>query len=244
MADILECDMKQTAASILILVGLGGAAEAADLSAPAPYEAPAAPAFTWTGFYVGGHAGYGWGDFGSEPTDAYGANQPDGFFGGVQAGYNFQFDNRLVVGIEADASFGSLKDNGSFAMGEPQEGLFELDYATKIDTFGTVRGRVGYAFDRVLPYATAGLGWARTELDFSNDVTMGGMPVISSAASDKQTFTGWTVGAGLEYAITDNITAKAEYLYTDLGSKDFDLGTPVSADLTLQTVKFGLNYKF
>jgi outer membrane immunogenic protein len=243
MADILELDMKQTAASILILVGLGGAAEAADLPAPAPYEAPAAPAFTWTGFYVGGHAGYGWGDFGSEPTDAYGADKPDGFFGGVQAGYNFQFDNRLVLGIDADASFGNLKSG--YTAGFSDEDI-ELSFGHQLElrSFGTVRGRVGYAFDRVLPYATAGLGWARTELDFSNDVTMGGMPVISSAASDKQTLTGWTVGAGLEYAITDNITAKAEYLYTDLGSKDFDLGTPVSADLTLQTVKFGLNYKF
>lgn len=236
--------MKHAAAGILLAIALGGSAEAADLSAPAPLEAPPAPAFSWTGLYFGGHAGYAWGDFASEPTDAYGGQKPDGWIGGGQAGFNYQFDNRLVLGIEADASFGSLKDDIAVALGDPQDGLFELGYATEIKSFGTVRARAGYAFNRFLPYATGGLGWARAEMDFSNVISVAGVPVISNSASDKQTFTGWTLGVGLEYAVTDNITAKAEYLYTDLGSKDFDLGTPITADLTLQTVKFGLNYKF
>jgi outer membrane immunogenic protein len=244
MVDIAGAGMKNAVAGILLVLGLGGTAAAADLSAPAPIEPPPPAAFSWTGLYFGGHVGYAWSDFASEPTDAYGGQKPDGWVGGGQAGFNYQFDNRLVLGIEADASFGSLKDDVAFAIGDPQDGLFELDYATKVSSFGTVRARAGYAFDRFLPYATGGLGWARAELDFSNTVSIDGVPVISNTASDKQTFTGWTIGAGLEYAITNNITAKAEYLYTDLGSKDFDLGTPISADLTLQTVKFGLNYKF
>ena len=236
-------DLKHVVTSILLALGLTGAAQAADLSGPAPVEAPPAPAFRWTGFYVGGHAGYAWSDFSAEPTDAYGVEQPNGFFGGGQAGFNYQFDNRLVLGIEADASFGD-QNTGYTARFSDDDVEMRFGHQFEIQSFGTVRGRAGYAFDRLLPYVTGGLGWARAELDFSNVVTMGGAPVISNSASDKQTFTGWTVGAGLEYAITDNITAKAEYLYTDLGTKEFDLGTPVATDLTLQTVKFGLNYKF
>jgi outer membrane immunogenic protein len=226
------------------LLGTFEASRAADLAVPIEPAPEPAAAFSWTGLYLGGHAGYGWGDFATVPTDAYDGQKPDGWVGGGQAGFNYQFDNRLVLGIEADVSFGSLKDDIAVALGDPQEGLFELGYTTRIDALGTVRARAGYAFDRFLPYVTGGLAWARAELDFSNRITVDGVPLIHNTASDKQTFTGWTVGAGLEYALTENITAKAEYLYSDLGSQDFDLGTPIRADLTLQTVKFGLNYKF
>jgi outer membrane immunogenic protein len=235
--------MQKLALGLLIAVGIVPAAAAADLS-PRVEEAVPPAAFNWTGAYIGAHAGYGWGDFTSEPTDAYGGLKPDGWLGGGQAGFNYQFDNGFVLGIEADASFGSRKDAISVALGDPQDALFELDYAAKLQSSGTVRARAGYAFDRFLPYATAGLGWARAEMDFANRISEGGVPRISNAASDKQTFTGWTLGAGLEYAITDTISAKAEYLYADLGSKEFDLGTPIRAELTLQTVQFGLNYRF
>ena len=234
----------KTAIALAIALGLAGTAHAADL-APAPLPAPEPePIFTWTGRYIGVHGGYAWGDFKSEPTDAYGGQKPDGFFGGAQAGYNYQFSNNIVLGIEADASFGDQKDDISVLLGDSPDAQFALDYTTKIDAFGTVRARAGYAVDRFLPYVTGGLAWANTELGFHQVVTADGVVAIDNSASDKQTSTGWTVGAGLEYAVTNNITAKVEYLYADLGSTDFDLGTPVSADLTLQTVKFGLNYKF
>lgn len=238
--------MKNTVVGLFIALGLVGTAHAADLTVEAPYQpAPVpAPAFTWTGLYVGAHGGYGWGDFTSEPTDAYGGQKPDGFFGGGQAGYNYQFQNNLVLGIEADVSFGALKDDISAQLGSLPEAAFALNYADKINTFGTVRARAGYAFDRFLPYVTGGLAWGQARLDFENTATVDGDVLVHNAASDKQTFTGWTIGAGLEYAVTNNITAKVEYLYADLGSRDFDLGTPVTADITLQTVKLGLNYKF
>jgi len=236
--------MKRAALGLFITMGLAGAAQAADLTTPyEPVPAPA-PAFSWTGVYIGAHGGYSWADFTSEPTDAYGGLKPDGWFGGGQAGYNYQFSNNVVLGIEADASFGSQKDDISTLLGDPLENAFALDYSTKIDSFGTVRARAGYAIDRFLPYVTGGLAWANAELDFHRSVTADGTVVVDNSASDKQTFTGWTLGAGLEYAVTNNVTAKVEYLYADLGSKDFDLGTPVRADLTTQTVKFGINYKF
>lgn len=234
--------MKKTALGLFIAIGLTGAAQAADLTTPyEPVPAPA-PTFSWTGVYIGAHGGYSWADFTSEPTDAYGGMKPDGWFGGGQAGYNYQFSNNIVLGIEADASFGSQNDDAS-ALFDFDEASFGLDYQARIDSFGTVRARAGYAIDHFLPYVTGGFAWANTKLDFHQNVTSGNASV-DLQASDKQTFTGWTIGAGLEYAVTNNVTAKVEYLYADLGSKDFDLGTPVPGDITLQTVKFGLNYKF
>ncbi|BCP52799.1 porin [Kaistia sp. 32K] len=235
--------MKTLGLGIVLALGMAGAAQAADLTAAPPEPVPA-PAFSWTGLYLGGHAGYGWGDFTSDPTDAYGGLKPDGFFGGGQVGYNYQFDNRLVLGVEADVSFGSLKDDIDTVIGDPSEAAVEIAYSTKIDTFGTVRGRLGYAADRFLPYVTGGLAWARADLAFSNTITVDGQQLVHNAASNKQTYTGWTIGAGVEYAVTNNITAKLDYLYADLGSRDFDLGTPVQADLKVQTVQVGLNYKF
>ncbi|MCX5572197.1 outer membrane protein [Kaistia nematophila] len=236
--------MKNTALGLLIAVGLTGAVQAADLSTPDEPVPPPAPAFSWTGVYIGAHGGYAWSDFTSEPTDAYGGVKPDGWFGGAQGGFNYQFSNNIVLGIEADASFGDQKDGISTLLGDPTENAFALDYSTKIESFGTVRARAGYAFDRFLPYVTGGLAWANAELDFHQQITADGNVVVDNSASDKQTFTGWALGAGLEYAVTNHVTAKVEYLYADLGSKDFDLGTPVRADLTTQTIKFGLNYKF
>lgn len=243
MAGIVEVELKQAVTGILLTLGLAGTVQAADLTIPAPIEAPPAPAFTWTGLYVGGHAGYGWSDFAAAPTDSYGVEQPNGFFGGGQAGFNYQFDNRLVLGIEADASFGDQKTGYTARFGDDDVAM-QFGHDFEIQSFGTVRGRAGYAFDRLLPYVTGGLGWARAEMTFRNNLTVGDTVFLDQTVADRRTFTGWTLGAGLEYAVTYNITAKAEYLYSDLGTGDFDLGTPVTTDLSLQTVKLGLNYKF
>ncbi|WEK52561.1 MAG: porin family protein [Candidatus Kaistia colombiensis] len=209
--------------------------------------AVAAPAFNWTGLYAGVHAGYGWGDF-SSPLDSANfflgdlSRNPDGIFGGGQIGYNYQFSNNLVAGFEIDASIADLDGIGELTLTSGSDRA-TISQGSKIDAFGTVRGRLGYAADRFLPYVTGGLAWARTSYEFGLDQT--DFPGIHF--SDKQTFTGWTLGAGLEYAVTNNVTAKVEYLYADLGSKDFQLGAGLPAipgDLTMQTVKFGLNYKF
>lgn len=236
--------MNKPTLVMAIVLGLGStqSVRAADLAITA--EPPAAR--DWTGFYAGVHAGYGWTELRSEPTDAYGGLEPGGFFGGGQAGYNHQFSNKLVLGIEADVSFTSQKDSVGASFGDPLSAQVEFGHRASIDSFGTVRGRIGYAAGRLLPYVTGGLAWANAEMDYQQTVTVGGVviPEASGGASDKQTFSGWTVGGGLEYAITDQITAKAEYLYADFGSRAFDLGTPNPADLAMQTVRLGLNYSF
>ena len=116
-------------------LGLGSTAHAADLTVVTEDVVIAAPAFSWTGFYAGGHAGYGWADLDNDLTDAAGdGNKPDGFFGGGQVGYNYQFSNQIVLGLEADAAFADFKDD--IAAAGPDGGMFTA--YTKITALGTV----------------------------------------------------------------------------------------------------------
>jgi len=242
--------------AIVAAFGLGSAAHAADLTTMPEVVAAPAPAFSWTGVYAGVHAGYGWAEFDNQ----YGAgenlselvngggNKPDGFFGGLQLGYNHQFSNNVVLGIEADAAFADLKDSGQGIEGDLDDDFYRYNVETKIDALGTVRGRLGYAAGRFLPYLTGGFAWAHADYRFAFDSSS---PNLNGSFSQSDVFTGWTLGAGLEYAMTDRISAKLEYLYADLGSKDYSIDLGANAptgqfrsDLTLQTAKIGLNYRF
>ncbi|WP_029352455.1 outer membrane protein [Bosea sp. 117] len=193
---------------------------AADMSQPYPTKAPAAiiaPAFNWTGFYLGVNAGYGWGS-GSGLTDDLGID-PDGWLAGGQIGVNYQFGNNVVLGAEADIQGSDFKDNDDF-----------YGVRSKMDYFGTVRARLGYAFDNVLPYVTGGLAWGHNEIKYDG------------FTSDK-THVGWTVGGGVEWGFAPNWTAKAEYLYMDFGDEYYD-SIGADAGLTANVLRAGLNYKF
>ncbi len=213
--------MKKILLSSVALLAFAGAASAADLPsrrAPAPIVA-AVPVFTWTGFYVGVNAGYGWND-GSDVTFADGTvfrtvgNDDGGFVGGAQLGYNYQIGS-FVVGLEGDIQYadfgGNRYDFGAL-------GIFEDD---SDDWFGTVRARAGVAFDRALVYATGGFAFA----------------------DDRA---GWTLGGGLEYAFTNNLTGKIEGLYVNLEDQDYTFnGTTFSTEeQEFGVVRAGLNYKF
>ena len=212
------------------LIASGAAAFAADL--PSRNVAPVAPApvlpiFTWTGFYAGVNAGYGWGEFSKAP----GFDDPDGFVGGAQIGYNYQI-GQFVVGLETDIQYSDLSGKTrpvTFADGNVGVGRGEVEY------FGTVRGRIGAAFDRALIYVTGGLAYGETK--FRGLDTTAGL----SFSKSKPT-AGWTIGGGLEYAFTDNITAKAEYLYVDLGDNRYYGAN--KAETKFSVVRAGLNYKF
>jgi outer membrane immunogenic protein len=232
--------MNKTLIALLATVALSplSPASAADIEAPAAYD--------WTGFYLGIHGGYGWGTSDTNDIFAYDLD-PKGWFGGGQAGYNYQLPNKIVLGIEADVSFGNLKDDSQVLTDLIIGPDIPTDAEVRVKTFGTARLRAGYAFDRVMPYVTGGLGWARQEADYFQDYLPG---VLTNELNDTKTYLGWTLGAGIEAALTDNLTAKIEYLYSDLGSKEYE-GTlsiigkyPVDIDLEIQTVRLGLNYKF
>ncbi len=220
-----------------LALGAVQSASAADIARPVYKAAPVIAAFNWSGFYVGGNIGYGWGQ---GDGDIFGLSwNQDGFFGGGQIGWNWQAPgSQWVWGVEVDSQWSNMKDDATFGLGAGAVGnvFSELTY------FGTARLRLGYAWDRAMFYTTGGLAWGTNEIGGS--VAVG--PFLAGASSSN-THVGWTVGAGVEWALLDNWSAKVEYLYLDLGSSDYFGGAGAGgfdADVTAHTVKVGLNYRF
>ncbi len=219
---------------------------AADLPAPPPPQAPAAyvpvaaPIYNWSGFYVGINGGYGFGTSAWSPAGFTGTGNFDvnGPLVGGTIGANFQ-TGQFVFGVEADVDWSDI--NGS-TTNTTTCGV-TCTFQTSNDWLGTVRGRVGYAFDRVLVFATAGGAFG----DIKGNFTDPGIPFTASATN---TEFGWTAGGGVEVGITPNLTAKVEYLFVDFGSSSLACSgvgcpvatVPVSFDASL--IRAGLNFKF
>lgn len=215
------------------------AAMAADIPAPA-YKAPvvAAPVFSWTGFYLGVNAGYGWADaaidagFGTVTVDS----NLNGFVGGGQIGYNWQIGN-FVLGIEGDIQGTTIGRSNTFLAGAP---AVAVTVDRDLNWFATVRGRAGLAFDRVMVYATG--GWAY--VDYGVDVTVAGL--LGAGASSSKS--GWTVGGGLEWAFLPNWSAKFEYLYVQIDDVSIlpvaPLAFPINVEGQLNVIRAGVNYRF
>jgi outer membrane immunogenic protein len=213
-----------------LLAGVATSAFAADLptrkAPPVPYTPPP-PIFTWTGFYIGANGGGGWGSL--RHDDGVFGN-PSGGLGGVTAGYNYQM-NQFVIGLEGDFDWGDI----SSRRGIDAAGSFGK---LNLNEFATARARAGIAMDRALLYVTG--GYAGGELDSRLlDATTG------SFTSDNSWRNGYAVGAGIEYAFTQNISAKAEYLFSQLGGTT--IATPTYAGRTgldISLVRAGINYRF
>jgi len=202
------------------LSAVAAPALAADLGTPEPVPpAPAAmpvaaPAPTWSGFYIGALLGYTWGD---SDTNAVGNVDSDGIDGGAYAGANYQFD-QFVVGVEGDVLASGVKDdNGGLGVEQGWN--------------GSLRARAGIALDNFLLYGTGGAAVTNVELK-------------SGGASQDKTLWGWTAGVGAEALVTDNITARVEYRYADYEDKTFNLGGPVRSDLSTHSVRAGVGFKF
>lgn len=218
--------MKKILLTTTGLIALGMApAMAADLAARPYTKAPAAAIAinNWTGFYIGAMGGYA-----QEDTSALAVGTISGGFAGGTAGYNWQMGN-VVLGLEVD---GAWADVGA-SLGDPAIASLE----TRIRSMGTVRGRVGYAFDQVLIYGTGGYAWA------DNRVTVS---VLGLSVSDSQFHSGWTAGAGVEVMFAPKWSVKAEYLYKSFQSEDYFAGiAPIaSGTLNLNSVQVGVNYHF
>ncbi len=251
---------------------------AADLparTAPAPLMAYAP--YSWTGAYVGVHAGYGilntkrndtaFGSGSSSVTSGSGGGNyagsqhtnASGALGGVQLGYNRQY-GALVVGLEADIAAASIKGStlatGSAFSSSSGSGFgggsSSLYASSRLTGIGTLRARLGYAVDRALFYVTGGLAYGKIE----NNVTYAVItPDWSGSVSSSQSKwkTGWALGGGMEYAITNNWSLKTEALYYDLGKKSYNvsysdvngfLASTGSARNTGLLARVGVNYRF
>jgi len=208
-------------AIVAAMLASASAATAADL--PRRNAAPAAsftsaPLFTWTGVYAGVNVGYGFGAF----TGAGGNFQdPSGIIAGGQLGYNYQMGN-LVLGVEGDYQYSDLK-------GGPSVGGVAGSKA-EVQSFGTVRARLGYAVDRFLPYITGGYA-------------VGDTKVSIPALGKKDAYAGgYVLGAGAEYAFTNNITGKLEGLYINLEDKRYLTTSKVGSEFGV--LRAGVNVKF
>ena len=259
--------MKRVVMAAVAVVVLANSAWAADPRASVPSLA-AAPAFTWTGFYVGAHAGYMRTDNGVSLAAVY----PGGLFeldvrnrtlatkvsikndaatGGVQAGYNVQFEG-VVVGIEADVSLMDATAKETYSA--PDLFMFNgvmthSTFRSELDALGTLRARAGLAFERALFYATGGFAVGEVNNGFAVNIP----GFYANGWTSGRTEWGWAAGAGLEYALWDNVTAKLEYLYYDLGDRTIHYMDPPSFGGEWIDYKFkhegslaraGLNYKF
>jgi high affinity Mn2+ porin len=214
---------------------------AAEVAVPSPMPLKAPPAianYDWSGFYVGGHVGYGRGNgrdtlFDSGPSAA--DSSSGSLFGGMQFGYNYMLPSRLLFGIEGDISFPNYLDDGIVASrSTPFSSVTE-----KLDFVSTVRARAGYAFNHWLFYATGGFAWSQARFLEDSNLTGNEDKILRMR-------TGWALGAGAELAIAPGWTARLEYLYDRLGKTNgtFPSGAGYeSTTVDLSSVRVGLNRK-
>jgi outer membrane immunogenic protein len=204
---------------VLALAAMVGSAQAADLPRQMVTKAPvyAAPYYNWTGLYVGINGG---GGFGSSAWDSTGSFDVSGGLVGGTIGYNWQFGT-WVVGLEGDVDWADIK--GSTAA----LGCVSGNCSSENTWLGTARGRLGYSFDRWMPYITGGAAF-------------GGINANSPGfTGQSSTQVGWAAGAGVEFAIANNWTAKVEYLHYDLGS--FTCGLNCGNGFVNDSVGFNAN---
>jgi outer membrane immunogenic protein len=253
-----ENAMKRILMAGAVALVAGTQAFAADLP-PAPAPLPRAPAayvpvpapFSWTGFYIGGNVGAGWGR-GNVVDSVFGANYTNGnsatFLGGGQIGGNYQFGS-FVLGAEADFDWMVNNNNSGNGTTVTIGGVPTVLRVSANDRWETtLAARFGYAFDHALIYGKAGGGWVGAGNFAVTNVATG----ASVALSNSNTNVGWLVGGGFEYALTQNWTAKVEYDYLALNNASYSVTIPSTAVVdtftnggrNVQTVTVGVNYLF
>ena len=240
------------------LLSLASAASAADLPVRKALPPPP-PVFSWTGFYIGAHLGGAWGTTEATATSLsvppiftvggfsvpIAQTQHNGFLGGIQGGYNWQFNNWAVFGVEAQFSWTDLKGTSPCVL--------VLGCTTEHDWITTLAARFGVTYDRLLLYVKGGVAW--TKATYTASLNLDGLINASTSVSD--TRSGWMFGTGLEYAFLGNWSAKIEYNYLDFRSKDYTFGLgpfgddpPISIGIgvtipeKVHLIKAGINYRF
>ena len=223
--------MKKLALGLLLSFAVSGAAVAADMRMPVKAPPPiVSPATNWSGFYIGAMGGYA-SESSSDDVIVGVAADPrmKGGFGGGTIGYNWQ-TGQFVFGLEADAAFASVNASAT---------AFGVTAESEIQSLGTVRGRIGMAFDTVLLYATGGYAWADNKFSIT-------IPPVS--VSESNFHHGWTVGAGVEWMFAPRWSVKFEYLYRDFSSETYFAGLlppgVSSGNIGFHSGQVGVNFHF
>ena len=194
-----------------------------DPVAPVAPEVYGPTVFSWAGPYVGAQIGYGWGETRGNIKGSRRGIDTDGVIGGLYGGYNAQLTPNFVLGGEADISWSDISGDRNIG---------GRKYEARTDWQGTIRARAGAAFDRILVYGTGGIAFA------GNNMKKQGR------GDESQTHVGWTLGAGVEGAITENIVARGEYLYAGYGKEDYNKINAKGVDLNDSVIRAGVAYKF
>jgi outer membrane immunogenic protein len=247
-----------TALTGLVLASPGMAADI-PVKMPVKTAVVPPPAFSWTGFYIGANAGYGWGDNATRCSstdlgsvcDRFPDISSSGFIGGVQVGSNWQ-SGSFVFGFEGDFNWLDIREATRFPTTFPTIDPGKSDQiSARYDWLGTARARAGFAAGQSLFYATGGLAVGRVKSQYIFDVTSSSGPPDHLVFSSSSTRAGWTVGGGGEFALSRNWSVKAEYLHVDLGKTDLDISNhpgigqaTLRFDNKLHIVRGGLNYRF
>lgn len=193
---------------------------------------------SWTGGYIGFQTGYQNGSFKERFSGQHHTrNSSDGVLGGIYAGYNFEFWNNVILGIDGDITYNSARQNLNYTVTTAPNTSHDFDHESKMEWSGAVRARMGYAMDRWMPYIAGGFAFAQvknTLYDSNFDYQDG-----------NTTNSGWTIGAGLDYALAMNTTLRLEYRYSDYGRKTFSVGNfEYQTKLKTNEVRLGVAYRF
>jgi len=222
----------------------GGFVLAADLSRPNITPPPFV--YNWNGFYLGGHVGYAWARGDGQMSDQTGASlgsdsiATHGLIGGAQIGFNYAVAPSWVLGLEADFTGARLNTT---TLNSAIAGQREY----RLSDFGTVRGRIGYAWERLMIYGTGGYAWAHEEIVRTQVIGQVNAAFPGIIESDSGLLSGWTAGIGAEWGVSPGWTLRAEYLHLDLGSRPFTFpaaGQQIAASAQIDLVRFGVNYIF
>lgn len=235
-------NLKTSLVALAAVLASTASASAADFYDPAPVA-------SWTGFYAGVHGGYGWGDSSSTGVgpaindiidnelggnDSLYDTSPEGVFGGLQAGYNFEVGSGFLLGLEATVSYGDISDSITDPFSAEPDDRISAD----IDWHGTVRGRAGAILGSTLVYGTGGFAWGQANVSMD----------APAFPNESATLTGWVAGGGVEHKFSDSMSVKVEYLYTDYGSQSWFTGDPdggnyeLESDIDVHSVTVGLNF--
>lgn len=194
------------------------------------YTSPEAPAYDeasiWGGGYIGAQVGYDWAKTKLSFNNQNASMNNNGFIGGIYAGYNWEFSNAYILGLEGDINYSDLSKNIS---------VNNQSWGSRLEWEGAIRARIGFNYERVLPYLAAGISFAGVKDNYSN--------TTNNYADNNNTRTGYTLGAGIDYSLTNSFIIRAEYRYSDYGKKNI-FSNNAESKISVNSVRLGLAYKF